>query len=129
MFSKEEYISIREAVAREHGITLYKQYSEPQAAHFLDVDLSTLKRWRRAGMVPFVNMGQRQLRYFGFMVCDIMILGADKCLNTPVGNSNLENGGLVKTENPPLGSAHGMTKEPVKLDVQALGQRITKKPS
>ena len=64
---------MREAVARENEITLYRSYGEEQAAASLGIDVSTLKKWRRDGKVPFVNMGQRKVRYLGFMVCDVLL--------------------------------------------------------
>jgi excisionase family DNA binding protein len=67
---------MREGVAAEYKITLFRQYGEEEAAHLLAVDLSTLKRWRREGRVPFVNLGERKVRYFGLHIVDILIKGA-----------------------------------------------------
>ena len=70
---QDELQMLREGVAKEYGFALYRQYSEAEAAHFLQVDVSTLKRWRRAGKVPFVNYGERKVRYLGYMVADMML--------------------------------------------------------
>jgi predicted site-specific integrase-resolvase len=67
---------MRLGVAEEYKITFYRQYGEEEAAHILKVDLSTLKRWRRAGKVPHVNLGERMVRYFGIHIIDILIKGA-----------------------------------------------------
>lgn len=66
---------MREAIARENGITLFKQYSEPQAAHILQTDRSTLKRWRRAARVPYIKMGPRKVRYLGIHIVDMLLKG------------------------------------------------------
>jgi hypothetical protein len=64
---------MREAVAREYGFALYRQYGEEQCAHYLDVDLSTLKRWRREGRTPYVNLGERKVRYLGIHIADMLL--------------------------------------------------------
>lgn len=73
---KEELQQMRVAVAQEHGIALYRQYGEREAAHFLKVDVTTLKRWRRAGKVPHVKHGDG-IRYLGLMIVDFIIAGTD----------------------------------------------------
>jgi hypothetical protein len=70
----EEHQFMREKVAEEYGFSLYRLYGEAQAAHYLGVDLSTLKRRRNKGQVPHVRLGERQVRYLGLHVAD-MILG------------------------------------------------------
>jgi transposase-like protein len=68
----------REAVAKAYGFQLYHQYGEEEAAHFLRKDHSTLKRWRRKGMVRFVNMGDRGVRYLGFDIADMILKGVNR---------------------------------------------------
>lgn len=68
----EERLQLRVAVARENGFKLYGTYGEEEAAHFLKVDVSTLKRWRRDNRVPYVPFGKRGVRYMGYMIADIM---------------------------------------------------------
>jgi hypothetical protein len=100
---------IREKVAAEHGLELYKRYSERQAADAIGCDYSTLKRKRRAGLVPFVDMGGGSISYLGVHVADIIALGVkarlaelegeptnngtDICQGTPRGTTALANGG------------------------------------
>lgn len=74
---------MREAVARENGFALYRLYSEPEVAAFLRVDLSTLKKWRRAGKVPYVNLGERKIRMMGYMIADCM-MGLHKVEDAPL---------------------------------------------
>jgi hypothetical protein len=71
----DEVQAMREAVAKEYGFSLYRQYGEAEAAHFIAKDLSTLKRWRRKGYITHINMGERQIRYFGYMIADMLIKG------------------------------------------------------
>lgn len=71
----EEKQAMREAVAVEYGIAMYRQYNEDAAAHFLGVDVSTMKRRRRKGLVPFVPMGERSVKYLGYQICDMILFG------------------------------------------------------
>jgi len=66
---------MREAIAKEYDIALYRQYGEEQAAHILNVDPSTLKRWRAAGRTLFVQMGPRKIRYLGIHLADMLMKG------------------------------------------------------
>jgi len=66
---------MREAVAREYGFVLFRQYGEEQAAHLLNVDLSTLKRWRAEGPIRYVSMGPRKIRYLGIHIADMLLKG------------------------------------------------------
>jgi predicted site-specific integrase-resolvase len=67
--------AVREAIAKEYGISLYRQYGEEQAAHIVNIDKSTLKRWRRNGRTPFIALGPRKIRYFGYQIADMLIKG------------------------------------------------------
>ncbi|MGO7756797.1 MULTISPECIES: helix-turn-helix domain-containing protein [Rhizobium] len=71
----DELKQMREGAAKEYGITMFRRYSEPEAAHFLQMDLSTLRRMRRAGKVPFVALGERQIRYLGIHIVDLILKG------------------------------------------------------
>jgi hypothetical protein len=73
----DEVAHMREGVAKEYGIQLYRQYSEPEAAFFLGMDLSTLKRNRTKGtqFVKSTRMGERRIRYLGLHIVDAIIKG------------------------------------------------------
>lgn len=71
----EENERMREGVAKEYGIRMFRRYSEPETAHFLQIDLSTLKRMRRAGKVLYTALGERQIRYLGIHIIDLIIRG------------------------------------------------------
>lgn len=66
---------LREGVAKQYGITLYKFYSEPEAAHIMGVDVSTLKRRRREGRINkrVSVMSVRKVRYLGIHIADLML--------------------------------------------------------
>jgi hypothetical protein len=66
---------LRERVAAEHKFQLYKRYSERQAADRIGLDYSTLKRKRRGGLVPFVDMGGGSVAYLGYHIADIILFG------------------------------------------------------
>ncbi len=114
---------MREEVAKEYGFKLYRQYGEAEAAVYLDVDISTLKRWRREGRTPYINLGERKVRYLGYMVAD-MILGAPEW-NEPSSAGNTTSPSL---ENPQTGTEHGLTPPPDKPNVSALARQTFKKP-
>ena len=69
----EEYQHVRQAIMERNGIDPYHRYGEKQAAHFIEVDLTTLKRWRRADRVPHINLGERKVRYLGITIADTML--------------------------------------------------------
>ncbi|MGO6851575.1 hypothetical protein AB9F35_14795 [Rhizobium leguminosarum] len=71
----DELKQMREGIAKEYGIALFRAYSEPEAAFFLQRDVSTLKRMRRAGKVPYTALGERQIRYLGIHIVDLILKG------------------------------------------------------
>lgn len=99
---------LREKVASQHGFQLYERYSEKEASLQIGYDYSTLKRKRRAGMVPFVDQGGGSVGYMGYHIADIILFGVKakspatqdettptgtrSCPDTPNGNSNSANG-------------------------------------
>ncbi len=66
---------LREGVAVEYKLALYRQYSEKQAAGFIGIDYTTLKRKRLAGMLPYVDKGGGSVGYMGFMIADVILFG------------------------------------------------------
>ena len=81
---KEELHRLRRDVADRHGIDLHRQCREREAAKLLvppeerregSADVSTLKRKRRAGKIPFVPRGAGSVAYLGMMLCDFIAFG------------------------------------------------------
>ena len=121
----DERQELRVAVAAENGITLYRQYGEPEAAHFLGIDVSTLKRWRRAKLVPYVPYGERGVRYMGFMIVDILTGGVWQ--NTASETSSLETTGSPSAGQG--GTEPGTTSTLDKLDALASTLTTLNRPS
>ena len=71
----DKHAIMREAVANEYGFKLYRQYAEKEVCAFLKKDISTLKRWRRKGLIEFIRMGPKHIQYFGYQVADMLIKG------------------------------------------------------
>lgn len=115
---------MREAVAQEYGFKLYRLYAEAEAAAYLRLDISTLKRYRREGRTPYINMGERKIRYLGYMIADII-------LGLPSWNEPSPSGNTTSPSLPNLhtGTEHGMTPISGKPDASALARMTFKKPS
>jgi hypothetical protein len=73
--TRDEKERLREKVAAEHGIQLYRRYGERQAAETIGWNYATLKRKRRAGLVPFVDLGGGSVGYMGYQIADIIAYG------------------------------------------------------
>jgi hypothetical protein len=74
-YTRDEKERVRERVAAEHGIQLYRRYGERQAAEAIGWNYATLKRKRRAGLVPFVDLGGGSVGYMGYQIADIIAYG------------------------------------------------------
>jgi len=138
----EGLAQIRERVAAEHGIQLYARYSERHAADRIGWNYSTLKRKRRAGMVPFVDLGDGSIGYLGIHIVDIIALGvkakqgqpqpatygSSPCRNTHVELSSSESGS--STSGPVLlpTTAQGTTAPPASSSALALARLALKRP-
>jgi hypothetical protein len=72
---RDERERLRQNVATESNFQLYRSYSERDAAERIGWDYSTLKRKRRAGLVPFVDRGGGSVAYMGYQIADIMLFG------------------------------------------------------
>lgn len=65
---------------------MFDTYGEAQAAAFLRIDVTTLKRMRRAGKVPARQHGPRKIYYIGIDIVDL-IIGGDKWRDIQKENS------------------------------------------
>lgn len=126
MEGRADKIALREAVAAEYGISLFKRYSEAEAANFLQIDHTTLKKMRRAGKVPYVALGERLIRYLGIDIVDLILFG-DKWRDIKDASSKSDSIGFPNGKVAPLGTGHG--RKPVEPDVFPLAQTIFQKPS
>jgi hypothetical protein len=88
--TRDEKERLREKVAAEHGIQLYRRYGERQAAETIGWNYATLKRKRRAGLVPFVDLGGGSVGYMGYQIADIIAFGVKAREVDPGGESTGE---------------------------------------
>ncbi len=73
----DEHHDLREQVATEYGIALYRRYREKEARAIVGYEASWWKRHRKARNIPFVEDAGGSIAYFGYMLCDMLILGKD----------------------------------------------------
>ena len=69
----EDLERLRRNIAEANGFALYKQYTEPEAAGFLQIHPQTLKSHRLEGKIEFLRLGKRSIGYFGFQLADFLI--------------------------------------------------------
>lgn len=124
----DEHEMRREKVALEVGFKLYLPYAEKVAAALIRRDLSTLKRWRRAGKVRYVPLGDGGVHYMGFHIADMILLGTGPWPDdTAPANSNSETTGSTSETAPQPGTGAG-----AKVDAQSalrLARQTLKKQS
>ena len=73
----DKHHALREQVATEYGIALYRRYREKEARAIVGYEASWWKRHRKARNIPFIEDAGGGIAYFGYMLCDILILGKD----------------------------------------------------
>ena len=64
---------MQEGIAEAKGVSLFREYTEAEAADFLEMHVRTLAQMRREGRVGFVRKGPRNIRYLGVHVADFVI--------------------------------------------------------
>ena len=75
---------LREGVAEEYKIALYRQYSEKQAAAIMGTSRWTLRRKRELKQIPYVDKGGDSVAYMGIHIADFILFG--------VGSVDIEEG-------------------------------------
>lgn len=71
----DKHQELREKVAREYNIALYRRYREKQAAQIVGYEAAWWKRHRKAGTIPYIRDPGGNIQYFGYMLVDLLILG------------------------------------------------------
>src|SRR6516225_2878837 len=108
MQGMDEREQLREKVAVEHGIQLYRRYGERQAAEAIGWNYATLKRKRRVGLIPFVDLGGGSVGYMGYQIADIITFGVKARDRNLGGESTSEaNGAWANTASGTTRSASG----------------------
>ena len=80
-----------ESIAKAHGLTLYRRYTEQDAARALDFSLVSLRRLRSNGGISYVRMSPRKIAYFGYQLVDFLLQSVEEpeCPDIPTtGNSS-----------------------------------------
>ena len=114
---------LRERVAATHGFQLYRPYSEKVAAEAIGWDYSTLKRKRRAGLVPFVDRGGGSIAYLGRDIADIILFGVkakEQWVSTTAATFNAETGGSAPSPEEPGTSAASLKAAKSSVSASAL---------
>lgn len=119
--------------ASRFRLVLPRRYTEDQAAEILQEDVTSLKRWRRAGHLPYIAIGEKNVRYLGMHLCDIQLFGNDARgiwdgADIPSESSASETSTSPSLPAPPRGTSAGSTERLDTSGVSALAQRILKPP-
>lgn len=124
--SVSEELTMRERVALENGFKLYVNYSEQQAAGIFKVDYSTLKRWRKNGLIKWLRYGIDGVRYAGTEIADILIHGTRPWGDTP--NENTASAPPGSPSGEVSGAEPGSMQPPGKRAALASALRTLNKP-
>ena len=73
----DNHQALRDKVAAEYGIAQYRRYAEKEVPGLIGHEISWYKRHRKAGKILYVRDPGNGIFYFGYMLCDILILGKD----------------------------------------------------
>lgn len=125
----DNHEKMREKVAEAYGLSLYKQYTTKELARFVKIDLATAKRWKLKSLIPFVSMPSGGVRFFGYMIADIIILGKEavKWQDTQRNLIQSENGASSKEDQ--LSTDGNMTENAERSSALRLAQETLKKRS
>lgn len=113
----DDHQKLRENVAAEYHIALYRRYREKEARGLVGYEASWWKRHRKAGNIPFIADAGGGISYLGYMLCDIIILGKDAVrvppeTNPPVGQSNSPAAGATNEPNGPSVAMNLIRRDP-----------------
>lgn len=86
---KERSLQMINLVSDTRNIGMATLYHEKVAADILDVDYTTLKRWRKANKIKFVRYGDG-IRYLGLHLIKFIIAGTDSVTWDDTGNETSE---------------------------------------
>lgn len=123
----EELKYMREQLAIEKNIVLFREYTEVDAAAFLGLHERTLAGMRRAGNIWCVKKSERNISYLGLHIVDYLLKSANLW---PISeNSKSASTGSRSKAEAPTGVERGTAKKADKQSVQALAQATFKTPS
>jgi len=122
-----EITVVQKAVAEAQGFDAYTMYNESEAARFLNLSLSTLRRIRQRSQINFIQKGVRQIAYFGFHLSEYL-LAQSSChdMHQKI-DTKLATTGYLKKTTRPHGTERGSILKPSKQDVLVSARAILKK--
>lgn len=124
----EERQFLREAIAIEKDIRLYREYTEEEPATFLRMHPRTLAQKRREGQIACIRKGARNIGYFGQHVVDYII----RCMTEwdDIQNGNIKSETTTsQRDNSPAWYRTCYNPQKDESSVSALARQILKKPS
>lgn len=119
---------MREAIALEMGVVLFREYSEADVANFLDMHPRTLADLRRKGEIHCVRKSARNISYLGLHVVDFVIrsiTGWDGIANE-ITSSEITGSAADQTQS--RGVEPGTASKPGKPGAHRLAQQILRPP-
>ncbi|MEL6862077.1 MAG: hypothetical protein AAGL09_09090 [Pseudomonadota bacterium] len=119
--------SLREAIAKDNDIQLFKKYNETETAAFLDIHPRTLKENRLKGRIACIRLGPRTVRYLGIQIADY-IIGSIEWANPQKKPSESANIGLVKRAVSLPTTVTGTTQTEESRAAHLLARQTLKKP-
>ncbi|MEO1322557.1 MAG: hypothetical protein AAFV59_06075 [Pseudomonadota bacterium] len=122
-----DYETLREGIARENNIQLYKKYGEAEAASFLEIHPRTLKEKRLRGRIACIRLGPRKISYLGLHIADYIIESIEWA-NPQKKLSESANIGSVKRAVSPPTIATGTTQTEESRAAHLLARQTLKKP-
>ena len=125
---------LRDKVAVEHAFQLYRRYSEKAAAKQVGCNYSTLKRKRRAGLVPYLDLGHGSVAYMGYHIADMILFGVNarregktdgayQWPNTQGATTGSVSGGSVNAADRPPTTASATIPQSKAMSALALARR------
>lgn len=120
--------TMREAIALEMGVVLFREYNEETAANFLNMHSRTLAELRRNREISHIRKSARNISYLGLHIVDFVIrsiTGWDGIADEITG---LEHFGSANEQTQSPGVAPGTVNEPGKPGAYRLAQQILKSP-
>lgn len=120
-----------DAIAQEENISLYKRFTEAEAADILQVSAHTLRRIREAGEIAYIRVSERHIRYFGLHLCEYILSKVETVICPDTTNSDSSSATTGSPSNPAAlhGAAPGTIPKLSKQDELASAQRILNKPN
>jgi hypothetical protein len=118
---------LREQIAEANNIVLFRKYGELEAAEFIGIHAQTLKQHRLGGRIQYLQIGKRNVAYFGFHIIDYLI-GSMTWAKNPNPSSNSETIGSGKSPAEIPGTDTGGTQIESATAAHRLARQTLKKP-